>query len=79
MKIKKFKANIPTIIAIALAVTLTQCHADKVKEDAEKERMIKNLTPSVTFEELFEPAENGLYDIETGELKELEVQKVIKK
>lgn len=79
MKIKNFKASIPTILAVAIAVTLTQCHTDKIKEDAEKERMRENLTPSVTFEDLYVPAENSLYDMETGELKDLEVQKVLKK
>lgn len=79
MKIRNFKANIPAILAIALAVTLTQCHADKIKEEAEKEKLRESLTPKVTFEDIYEPAENSLYDPETGELKDLEVEKVIKR
>lgn len=78
---KNFKVNIPAVLAIALAVTLTQCHTDKIKEEAERNRLRQKIENSiVSIDEAFIPVdiENKLFNPETGELEELEVKELPK-
>lgn len=76
---KKLKINIPTVLAIALAVTLTTCQSERVKEEAEKNRQKEIIQNSiVTINEALIPAKDSIYNQETGELEELEVAEIPK-
>ena len=63
---KNLKVAWPTLLAIALAVSITSCHNNKLVEDYEKSKLTQSVP---TFEQVFTPTEEEIPQIEVEEPK----------
>jgi len=67
--IKDLKVSWPTLVAIALVVSLVSYHNEKVREENEK-RIIENNI--VTFEETFKKSDFYVNEVELNEINKPE-------
>lgn len=57
---KNLKVVWPTVLALALAVTITSCRNNKIVEDYEKTKLLHDVP---TFEDIFEKADQEIEEI----------------